>query len=187
VLRDFIISCLAVAAVAHLAAVALSSRQVQGNASPATLPTPTPADPAAVIFTTELGLVLHAVKPASVTDYEQAIVALQDALSKSDDPETQKVARGWRVYKAAELDAKSNPLYIHVLQPAVLGVDYRPSLWLDKLLAGAPPALLAKYRDSFAAPPSKLGLVDFANMSVAPVTKPANASPPKPRGITQIK
>jgi hypothetical protein len=37
-------------------------------------------------------------------------------------------------------------------------VDYRPSLWLDKLLDGAPPDLLSKYRDTFATPPTKLSL-----------------------------
>ncbi len=81
------------------------------------------------------------------------------------------------MFKSADTDAKSNALYIHVLAPAVPGVDYRPSLWLDKLLGGAPPELLAKYRDAFAGAPSKLGLVELAHMSVTPVPKPANASP----------
>ena len=142
-----------------------------GNASPGTL------DPAAVIFTTDIGLVLHAVKPGSVADYEAAIIALQNAMSTSQDAETRKTASGWRVYKATELDAKANPLYVHMLQPALPGVDYRPSQWLDKLLTGAPAELLAKYRDAFAAPPSKLALTEFADMAVTPV----NVTPPKPQ------
>jgi hypothetical protein len=150
--------------------------QPTGNTSPAT---PSPgADPAAATFTTEQGLLLVAVKPDKVADYEAAIVALQDALSKSDDEDVRKLAAGWKVFKA-DVDAKANPLYVHVLQPVVAGADYRPSLWLDKLLAGAPADLLAKYRDAFAMPPTKLPLTKFADMTEVPV-KPANTSPDAP-------
>jgi hypothetical protein len=136
-------------------------------------------DPAAVMFATDVGMVLHAIKPASVADYEAAIVALQTALSTSTDEEVRRVAAGWRVWKAMEPDAQANVIYVHTHLPTSPDVDYRPSLWLDQLLAGAPAELLAKYRDSFAAPPSKLSLTELANMSVAPVA-PANVTPEKP-------
>jgi len=76
---------------------------------------------------------------------------------------------------------------VYLLQPPLPTADYRPSLWLDKLMAGAPAELLAKYRDSFAAPPTKLGLVEFANMSIAPVPKPTNASPSTPSNVAPPK
>jgi hypothetical protein len=157
--------------------------QPPGNATPDApfgLPAPGSADPAAVTFTSDIGMLLVAVKAGAVADYEAAITALQEALSKSEDEETRTLARSWRVLKAAEADAKANALYIHLLEPPVPSADYRPSLWLDKLLAGAPPELLAKYRDAFAVPPTKLGLVEFANMAVAPIAKPANVSPDAP-------
>lgn len=106
-------------------------------------------------------MVLHAVKPDSVADYEAAILALKDALTRAGDPETQKVASGWRIYKATEADAKSSVIYVHLLDPAVPGADYRPSLWLDRLLAGAPADMLAKYREAFATPPTKLSLTEL--------------------------
>jgi hypothetical protein len=137
-------------------------------------------DPAAVTFESEFGLLLVAVKPDKTADYEAAISALQAVLSKSVAEEVRQLASSWRVFKAAEADAKANALYVHVLQPPVATVDYRPSIWLDKLLEGAPVDLLSKYRDSFAGPPSKLALVEFANMAVAPVPKPANATPAAP-------
>lgn len=145
------------------------SPQPPANVSPSA---PAPADPAEVSFVTDAGLLLVAVQPARAADYEAVIAALQDALAKSGDAEARAAASGWRVYKAVETDAKSNVLYVHLLQPAVRGVDYRPSIWLDKLLAGAPPDLLAKYRDAFAGSPSKLGLVELAHMTVAPVVRP---------------
>lgn len=170
-----------------LAAVIPSQAPTQpaGNTSPGNASNTSPAstspgaDPATSTFSTDQGLLLVAVKPDKTADYDAAIVALQDALARSEDEEIRRLAAGWRVYKASDLDAKSNAIYVHILQPAIAGVDYRPSLWLDKLLAGAPADLLAKYRDAFASAPTKLPLVPFANMSEVPV-KPENASPPKP-------
>ena len=117
-------------------------------------------------------MLLVAVAPAKRADYEAVILALQDALAKSQDADVRAMAKGWRVFKVAEADVKANALYVHVMYPAVPTVDYRPSIWLDKLLGGAPPELLAKYREAFVGSPSKLSLVEFANMAVAPVAKP---------------
>jgi hypothetical protein len=181
VLRDLLTAALAIAAVSNAARLNSSqqppSNATAANATPANVSSTGGLDPAAVTFTTDFGLVLHAVKPGSVADYENAIVALQEAMATSPDEDVRKMAAGWRVFKATELDAKANPLYVHWLQPAMPGVDYRPSLWLDKLLEGAPPELLAKYRDAFAVAPSKLALTEFATMSVAPIPKPTNATP----------
>jgi hypothetical protein len=161
VFRDLLTAFFVIAAFVHVAGIALPPQQPPTNLSPSNQPPGQPQDPAAVVFTTDAGMVLHAVKPASAADYELAIVALKEGLAKAEDPETQKLAASWRIYKAAEPDAKSSVIYVHLLQPAVAGIDYRPSLWLDKLLAGAPADLLAKYRDAFAAPPSKLSLTEI--------------------------
>jgi hypothetical protein len=157
-----------------------SPPQPPGSTSPSAPKPPGTVDPATATFTTDIGVLLVAVKPDKVADYEAAIVALQEALAKAEDPEIKTLAKGWRVFKATELDAKANALYIHWLQPTVPDVDYRPSLLLDKLLSGAPADLVAKYRDAFAGAPTKLALVEFANMAVAPVAKPTNASPDAP-------
>ena len=185
--RDLLTSVLALIVIGQAAAVLSPQQPTGGNNASGNVPAPVPSDPAAVKFSGDIGLVLHAVKPGNVTDYENALLSLQEALSASSDPETRKVASGWRVFKSVETDAKANAIYIHLLQPAVADVDYRPSLWLDKLLDGAPPELLSKYRDSFASPPTKLELTEFALMSVAPVARPSNATPgnatpPKPPG-----
>jgi hypothetical protein len=151
--------------------------QPPANVSPAA---PGAPDPAAVTFSQNAGMVLVAVTPAKAADYDAVIISLQDAFARSADADVRAIANGWRVFKAVEADAKSNALYVHVLHPAIANVDYRPSLWLDKLLGGAPPELLAKYRDAVAGAPSKLTLVEFAHMAIVPVVKPANASPSAP-------
>jgi hypothetical protein len=142
---------------------------------PATPPPPAPetaqADPAVAAFTTGVGLLLVPVKPDHAAAYEAAITALQAALQASTNPEQRAMAAGWRVYRAAETDAKKNVLYVHALAPVVPGADYRPSLLLDDLLKGAPADLLTPYREALAGPPSKLSLTEVANMGVAPVPK----------------
>jgi hypothetical protein len=149
---------------------------LQAVAPPASL------DPAAATFTSDAGVLVVSVKPDKTADYEEAIRALQDALSKASDEKHREIAKGWRVFKATDLDAKANAVYVHLLQPAVKTVDYRISVLLDELLSGASAELLAKYRDAIAVPPSKLGLSEFANMSVAPA--PKNATPAAPTNTT---
>lgn len=143
------------------------------NASPVSPPpVPAPAvDPAAVTFATDIGLLLVAIKPDKTADYEAALQTLQEALSKAADAKLRAMRAGWRVFKAEETDAKGNALYVHALLPTVTAADYRPSMLLDLLLDGAPPDLLAKYRDAFAAAPTRLSLKEFANMAVAPIKK----------------
>jgi hypothetical protein len=182
------------------ALLATSSMQTAGNASPAnaspTAAAPTnasptntspaqPIDPAAAVFTEETGLLFVSVKPDKTGDYEAVIRALQEALSKATSERFRALAQSWRVFKAVEGDAKANAVYIHVIHPVIPGVDYRPSLILDEILAGAPVEMLAKYRDAIAVGPNKLGMKEFAHMAVPP---PANASavvpvvPKKPGG-----
>lgn len=150
---------------------------VSQNSSPAK-PTiqPTP-DPASTHFLGDAGLLLVAIKPAAVADYELVIRTLQEALAKQTDPAKAAAAKGWRVFKTAEADAKGNQLYIHVMLPAIPGFDYRPSLLLDELVQEVAPELLSKYQDAFAMPPTKLNLTEFANMSVAPLPLPAQKKP----------
>jgi hypothetical protein len=149
-----------------------SPAQNVSPAKPAVEPTP---DPASVHFKSDAGLLLVAIKPTAVADYEHVIQTLQEALAKDTDKIRSAAATGWRVFKAEEPDGKGNALYVHLMLPTVTGFDYRPSLLVDELLKELAPDLLTKYQDAFAMAPSKLNLNEFARMSVAPL-------PPKPKG-----
>jgi len=156
-------------ALSVLLSQAAAPPQPPANQSPAQATPPT--DPASSQFITEAGLLLVTIKPASVTDYELVIRTLQDALSKDTDAKRVQAAKGWRVFKAAEADAKGNAVFIHVMMPALANFDYRPSLLIDELVKDLAPDLLTKYQEAFATPPTKLSLTEFAQMSVAPVEK----------------
>lgn len=163
-----------------LAQVATAPAPTPQNTSPAKPAVQPSPDPASTHFLGEAGLLLVAIKPAAVADYELVIRTLQDALAKQTDPAKAAAAKGWRVFKTAEADAKGNQLYIHVMLPAIPGFDYRPSLLLDELVKDLAPELLSKYQDAFAMPPTKLNLVEFANMSVAPLPLPETKKPGGP-------
>lgn len=156
-----------------------------GNESPQAPANQSPAapviDPAAAVFpqTATAGLLLVTVKPDRVADYEAVIRALQEGLSRSTDERQRTLASGWRVYKSHD-DPKGNAVFVHVIDPVVPQTDYRPSLILDEILAGASAELLAKYRDAIAGAPAMLGMNEFAIMSQPP-PRPANASPPGPQ------
>lgn len=150
------------------------------NATPPTPVVEPSPDPASTHFLTEAGLVLVKIKPTALADYELAIRTLQEGMSKATDATKVSAAKGWRVFKATENDAKGNHLYVHVMLPTVTGFDYRPSLLLDELVEELAPDLLSKYQDAFAEPPTRLNLAEFANMSIAPVvvTPPETKKPP---------
>ena len=164
---------------------------VSQNASPATpqvvappkppVVPPSP-DPASSHFLTDAGILSVTIKPNAVADYEMVIRTLQEALAKETDPIRAAAAKGWRVFKASETDAKGNTIYIHVMLPTVTGFDYRPSLLIDELIKDVAPDLLSRYQEAFAAPPTRLNLTEFANMSVAPLPLPPPPETKKPPG-----
>jgi len=118
----------------------------QAPQPPAALPDPPPTDdspapprdPAEVLVTTSSAVMLVPVKAPRAADYEAAITQLQRAFAASTDADTRRVAAGWTVMKANEADGKGNVIYVHVLQPTVSGVDYRPSMWMDRLIQDLP-------------------------------------------------
>lgn len=138
---------------------------------------PVSIDPATSAFTTDAGLILITIKPAMIEAYELVLRTLQERLSKDTDPARASATRGWRVFKAAESDAKGNIIYVHVVLPAVPGFDYRPSLLVDTLVADLAPEMLTNYRESIEGAPRKLSLTEFANMAVAPVVPPETKKP----------
>ena len=129
--------------------------------SPAQQP---PAAPAAVsaarIFTAPAGIILNAVRPERVADFEKLIGYLQAALATSSDTTVRAQAEGWRVLKASETGPNGVVLYVFLFDPAVAGADYG----LGRILAAAYPdqtklqEIWKLYTDSLATGGSLLNL-----------------------------
>lgn len=156
----------------------LTGAQASTNQSPtAVTPAPVSVDPATASFAGQAGLILITIKPTMTDAYESVIHTLQAALATDTDEARRAAAKGWRVFKASEGDAKGNTVYVHVFLPAVPGFDYRPSLLIDALVKDLAPDLLTRYQESIAGAPSKLSLTELANMAVAPVVVPSVKKP----------
>lgn len=151
-----------------VAAWLLALAQSAGSVSqPPSGPPPTPAasteapaaaDPARLLFPDGTsGLVLVLVKADKTADYEAVIRAVGEALAAGSAAD-REMAAGWQVFKAQEADAKGNAVYVHWIPTPRAGLDYRPSLLLGRLVPSVPEALLVKYRDALAAPPTRLSL-----------------------------
>ena len=129
-----------------------------------TTPTTTPAAPAAAssarTFTAPAGVIINAVRPERVADFEKLIGYLKTALASSSDTTVRAQAQGWRVLKASETGPNGAVLYVFLFDPTVPGADYG----LGRILAAAFPdqtklqEIWKLYTDSLATGGSLLNL-----------------------------
>jgi hypothetical protein len=149
-----------------LAPTAIQAQQAPPPpAAPAKVP---PAEPAskplaassARTFTTPAGVIVNAVRPERVADFEKVLGYLQAALSASANETVRAQAEGWRFYKASEPGPNGSVVYVFLLDPAVTGVEYG----LGRILAEAYPdetklqEIWKLYTDSLASGGSLLSL-----------------------------
>lgn len=149
-----------------LASAALGAQQQPSQpAAPATPPqgeqTTTPsATSSARTFTTPAGMIINAVRPERVADFEKLVGFLQEALAASSNTTVRAQAQGWRVLKASEPGPNSAVLYVFLFDPTVAGADYG----LGRILAEAYPdqtklqEIWKLYTDSLASGGSLLSL-----------------------------
>jgi hypothetical protein len=127
---------------------------------PAEPPSKPTAASSARTFTTPAGIIVNAVRPERVADFEKVLGYLQVALSSSANATVRAQAEGWRFYKASEPGPNGSVVYVFLLDPAVTGVEYG----LGPILAEAYPdptklqEIWKLYTDSVASGGSLLSL-----------------------------
>ena len=149
----------------------------------ATAPTP-PTVTASRTFTAPAGMILNAVRPERVADFEKVIAFLQSALESSSNPTVRAQAQGWRVFKASEPGPNGAVVYAFFFDPTVQGADYG----LGRILAEAYPdqaklqEIWKLYTDSLASGGSLLSLtpVKAGAAAESPEVKEATPKPPQP-------
>jgi len=134
------------------------------------------------VFATDHGIIISAIKPDKVMDFEMVLAKLRDALANSKDPVRQQQGWGWKIYKATEPGPNGSVMYVFVMDPAVKGADYG----VAKILAEAYPTeimeLYRMYTTAFAT--AGQSLINLQPVPAAPVgtTEPGNVgttTPPK--------
>lgn len=167
---------------AWMAPLALGMTMVLGAAQSAAAQTPPaqppaepqpaqPAQPAQAAapaekptFTGTAGVLLVQIKPDKTADYEAMVTKLKDALAKSDKPERKAMAKGWKVYKAAEPMA-GNTLYVHVIEPTAQGDYANPLRIISEVFPTEVGDIYAKVKDGFVQT-GLLNLAPLADLSV---------------------
>ena len=143
-------------------------------ATPSAPPAPAPPPgqsvvsppPLGRVFAAEQGMIINAIRPDKVMDFETVIAKLREALANSKDPVRNQQGWGWKVYKAAEPGPNGSVLYVFVMDPVVKGADYG----VAKILAEAYPTeimeLYRMYTTSFA--PAGQTLINLQPVSSEP-------------------
>jgi hypothetical protein len=80
-------------------------------------------------------MIINAVRPERVADFEKVIGYLQEALASSTNATVRAQAQGWRVLKASETGPSGVVVYVFFFDPAVSGAEYG----LGRILAEAYP------------------------------------------------
>ncbi len=135
-------------------------------------PEKTPAEPGALVFASNAGMVFSAIKPGQETAYEEVLGKVQEALAKSVDPVRKQQAASWKVYKATE-PFQDNTLYISVMDPAVAGANYNVFLILQETYGDiAAREIFEKFRNAHAGGQNVTNLTPVFVMSTGKVAVP---------------
>lgn len=125
--------------------------------------------PPKLTFEGDTALWTVAIKPDKTADFEQIIAKLHEGLRKSDKPERNQQAEGWKVMRLAKPMPDGNVAYVHIINPVVPGADYTVMQALYEMFPEERQALYELYRGAFAA---------NLSLAVGNMVKPGGATGP---------
>jgi hypothetical protein len=108
------------------------------------------SQPAAFTIDGEAALWTVAIKPDKTQDFERVMTKLREALLKSQKPERQQLATGWKLMKIDKPMPDGSIAYVHVISPVVRGADYTILQILYDEFPDERRALYDLYRGAFA-------------------------------------
>lgn len=109
-------------------------------------------------FASDSGVIISNIKPEAAADFEMVMGRLKDALAKSEDPQRQEQAAGWRLFKAKQQGPGGAVMYIMVVDPTVQGGEYAVSKILSEAYPTEVQELYEKYSAAFVGGQSYLDL-----------------------------
>jgi hypothetical protein len=107
-------------------------------------------------------MMLNYIKPDATSDFESVMRRVAEALRNSENPERQRQAEGWKVYRAQEPGQGGSVLYVWFIDPTVSGADYAVSQILNEAFPGDVQTLYEQFSESFAAGQSMVNLDSVA-------------------------
>ena len=107
------------------------------------------AKPTAFTIDGDASVWVVAIRPDKTQDFEKVMTRLRDALQKSQKPERQQQAAGWKVLKIGKPMPDGNVAYVHMINPVVAGADYAVLQILYDEAPDERQALYELYRGAF--------------------------------------
>ena len=110
------------------------------------------------------GMMLNYVDAGKTADFEAVMRKVADGLQNSSNPDRNRQAEGWKVYRAQEPGPNNSVLYVWFIDPTVSGADYAVSQILNEAFPDEVQALYETFNGSFAGGQSMVNLdlvVDF--------------------------
>jgi hypothetical protein len=135
-----------------------------------------PAKAPKLTFDGDTALWTVAIKPDKTAEFEQVMKRVQEALTKSEDPDRRRQAAGWRVIRLNSPLPDGNVAFVHIVHPVVAGADYTVMQILYDAFPDERQALYDLYRSAFA---------KNLSLAVGQVAVDAAASPAGAVGSTQ--
>lgn len=89
------------------------------------------------------------IKPDKVSDFEEVLSKLKEALQKSENAARRQQAAGWKIFKSPQM-AQGSAVYVFVIDPVVKGEEYDITRLIAEVFPVEVQELFEKYRDSFA-------------------------------------
>jgi hypothetical protein len=110
------------------------------------------------------GLMLNYVDAARASAFEGVVEKLAEGLQNSDNPERNRQAEGWKVYRAQEPGPNGTVLYVWVVDTVVPGADYSEAQLLFEAFPDEVQGLYETYTGALTGGQSMINLdilVDF--------------------------
>ena len=117
------------------------------------------------LFPNDGGMVLIFIKPDKTADFEAIVAKVKEALQKSGNPQRQKQAASWRVYKSPDAAAGGAALYVFIVDPVVKGADYTVSTILAEGFPGEVATLYKTYSESYSSGQNFVNLALVADLA----------------------
>ena len=99
-------------------------------------------------FRSDAGMMLKFIKPDKTAAFEASVSKLQQALTRSQNPERRQQAQSWRVFRAVEPATNGDAVYVFEMDPAVRGADYAVAKILAEAFPGEAQSLYRQYADA---------------------------------------
>ena len=128
----------------------------------------------AIVFRSDAGVVINAIKPKKADDFQKLMQRVRHAMLRSGNTKRQEQAKSWKIYRAQE-PFDGNTVFLFVMDPVVAGVDYEFVPMLRDVMSEKDTfQLMRRIVDFYAAPRTMLTLTRNFVPSVAAAGVPAS-------------